>query len=857
MAEDKPNRSLLVLAFGIFVAGVVLVTAMVTLDWSDGADPAQSRDMTAEEQDEEDEGAASEADDSELVEAQADPNEDELQIYDLPDHSGRLVAERDGDRFGLPRITASYDVDVRGDLATVVVEQSFKNPTQHKLHPVYQFPLYSESAVYAMEMTVGDRTITADVKRKEEAREEYEKAKRQGKKAALLAQNRPNLFTQRVANLEPGQQVDITIRYTHTVPKAEGYYRLLVPLAIGDRFNPPDMSDNALVDGEMPQQGQNPSATLSADEVDLEVRLDGGMPISNVRSATHNIRMQRLSETDRRVELAEGDIPADTHFRARYQLAGDDMRTGSNAYWDADDAAGYFNLRVEPPLSPAPDETLRREMVFAIDKSGSMNGAPMRDTKRFVRKSLEHLRPSDTFRIVIFSNNASDFADEPLKATPENIERAQAFIDRLSASGGTMMERGIRQVLEPQVPEGSIRLVTFLTDGQIGNEFGIIKLLREKVGDARMFAVGVGNHPNTFLLEEMGRAGRGFTRIMDPNASNDHLIDEAVDKLQTPVLTDLSIDWGELDVQGVTPEDPPDVFAEDTVRVHAMYGTPGTYDIVIRGQGAGGETLEFPMTLELPETSSDGESVKLAWARQRIADYMHELETPDELRRVEMDSEALKERIVQLGLEHDLSTQWTSFVAVDDEGPVATNQPADSEAKPEPVVMNKRRLRAPAPKLEGGGGLGLSGTGRGGGGMADKSAGIGAFGSGTGTGYGKGAGEQAQRTSKIPQVVPGKPTVRGSLDKEIVRRVIRMHRREIKFCYEQQLLKDAKLAGKVEVRFVIGPNGDVTAATVQSSTMKNAKVESCMTKKIRRWVFPKPKGGGVVIVNYPFVFKSS
>ena len=430
MASEENGRGWLILGFFMFIAGVVGATAYVTMTWTEKAKSETSVD--GEKPKEEGTTRA----ESETLEPKADPDEDRLQIYDLPDHSGRMVAVDEGDRFGLPRIKASYDVDIRGDLATVTVEQSFKNPTKVKLHPMYQFPLYSEAAVYAMTMTVGDRTIEADVKRKEEARKEYEKAKRQGKKAALLDQNRPNLFTQRVANLEPGQQVDIKIRYTHTVPKYDGYYRMLVPLAVGDRFTPPDMSDSDLVDGEKPAEGQNPAATLDPDEVELKMRIDGGMPITDVQSATHRISLQRLSETDRLVELAKGDIPADKHFRLRYRLAGDDTRAGMNAYWDEEAKEGYFNLRVEPPMSPAPDQALQREMVFAIDKSGSMRGAPMRDTKRFVRKAIEHLRPTDRFRIVLFSNNASDFADEPLEATPENIERAKVFLSTIRAGGG-------------------------------------------------------------------------------------------------------------------------------------------------------------------------------------------------------------------------------------------------------------------------------------------------------------------------------------------------------------------------------------------------------------------------------------
>ena len=259
-----------------------------------------------------------------------------------------------------------------------------------------------------------------------------------------------------------------------------------------------------------------------------------------------------------------------------------------------------------------------------------------------------------------------------------------------------------------------------------------------------MFAVGVGNHPNTFLLEEMGRAGRGFTRVLNPNESNEALIDESVEKLQTPVLTDVSVDWGELDVEQVTPQNPPDVFAGGTVRIHGKYGEPGAHEITVRGKAAGGQSMEIPLSIELPETSSDGESVKLAWARQRIADYMHLLETPDQLRETNMDDSQLKEEIVELGLKHDLTTQWTSFVAVDDLGPVAQPEESEPDVKPAPRKRRVRLNKSASSKGLGGVGVFIGGSSRSGGGRATSERSIGLSNIGSkgrgGSGYGKGRG---------------------------------------------------------------------------------------------------------------------
>ncbi len=609
-------------------------------------------------------------------------------VQDLPGRGGRLVAHTpDGKRLALPSVKSDYDVDVRGDLATVTVKQRFNNPGEVPLNATYEFPLSKDAAVYEMIMRVGDEQVRAKIKKKEEARKTFEKAKRAGKAAALLEQHRPNMFTQDVANLMPGKPVDVTLRYVETVDKIDGRYQIVVPMVVGPRYNPADMSKNFLVKSDGPEKGigggepsgsdaaqqhttQAPPVseldapdTIDPERVSVHVRIDGGVPVHDIESASHAITATELDPRDWEVDLAKGRTIANKHFVLSYGLEGKDTDAGLLAYWDEHYREGYFSVLVEPPKKPAKEEIVPREMVFVLDCSGSMYGKPMDASKAYMRYALENLRPTDTFRIIRFSDSASEYTTEPQKATEANIEKATAYVESLSGMGGTAMTSGIKQALEVPVPKNTVRFVTFLTDGYIGNEYEIIRLIRKDIGHARLFALGVGSGVNRYLLDEMGHMGRGFTKYIDPTKNVDEQAHELAKRLQTPVLTDISVDWGKLAAKEITPERIPDLFAGQSVRIAGRYAKPGTYTIHVKGK-SGSRAVSIPIKVTLPAKANDGKAVELAWARRTIKEYMHTLTTPDQLRTTELTDDQIKDIVTQMGLDYSLVTKWTSFVAV-------------------------------------------------------------------------------------------------------------------------------------------------------------------------------------------------
>ena len=622
-----------------------------------------------------------------------------------PELGGRMEARGADGVFAFPTLTVDIDADVRGDLASVKVTQTFVNPTDTPMSATYLFPLNEAAAVYAMTMEVGDEIIRAEIDEVRQAEKTFRKAEREGKAAALLKQQRPNMFTQDVANLMPGLPIKVTLEYTHPVKKRDGLYHLHVPLVVGPRFQPPGAGVPPVVTSSVadvepdtesfgawelealpdypPVAGLDIPNIIEDDRVSIHVSLDGGMPLRDVRSSTHAVVVNELSSNEATVELEWGRTIDNRDFVLSYRLSADDRsQAGLLAY--RDDRGGYFSLLIEPPAVPKAEQIRPREMVFVLDCSGSMHGLPMAASKAFMREALHGLRSTDTFRIIRFSDAATEFSSAPLPATPRNVRAGIRYTDSLSGSGGTMMTSGVRQALDVPVPEGAIRLVTFLTDGYIGNEHEVLSLVTRRIGDARLFAFGVGTGVNRFLLEKMGEMGRGFTRYMDPTENVEQVAKELALRLDSPVLTDIRIDWGELEPSELSPERVPDLFAGHAVRVQGRYPQPGRYRLAIEGR-VNQRAARLPLEVLFPEDSADGEAIALVWARSRIEELMDDLVSPREWRDSGLSDADIQLAVTDLGLDFSLVTKWTAFVAVSET--VVNDNPDELVKRDVPLPM--------------------------------------------------------------------------------------------------------------------------------------------------------------------------
>lgn len=604
------------------------------------------------------------------------------------DLGGSVEAQVGGKTLHFPALNTDIQAEVRGDMATVTVTQTFANPTGVPLNATYLFPLNKDAAVHALTMEVGDEIIQAKIHKIEEAQKKYDKAKSEGKAASLLTQSRANMFTQKIANLMPGLPVKVTLVYDQTVPRVDGYYELVVPLIVGPRYQPAESGKAPNILGEnnkvAPQKvttgsnfnqweietlpdypdvaGLTIPDTIDMDRVSINVNLQAGAAIANTYSRTHKIKITG-ADREKSITLAEGKTIDNRDFVLHYRLTGQNTQPAFMSHHDSEQ--GYFSLWVQPPVSPQAKDITAREMVFVLDTSGSMDGQPIDASKAFMTHALNHLRSNDYFRIIRFSNNATEFASGAVRATPDNIDDGLDFVDSLSANGGTEIPGAIRQAFSVPQPGGALRIVVFLTDGYIGNESEVLRLITRTIGDARIYAFGVGSSVNRFLLSEMGRKGRGFARFMDPTENAEEVAMELAAKLESPVLTDIHIDWNGMKVSEMTPAVIPDLFAGDAIRILGKFEGQGTHTIQVKGQVRGGlASLPVQAVLTDGRDTTTPSPIPQIWARSQIADHMRQMNTPTTFKTTHLDNDQLKQKVIELGLNHSLATRWTSFVAV-------------------------------------------------------------------------------------------------------------------------------------------------------------------------------------------------
>lgn len=601
---------------------------------------------------------------------------------------GTIEAEVGGKLIYLPQLKSDIVANVEGDLASIEITQSFANISERPMNARYLFPMNKDAAVYEMTMIIGDDITKAIIKRKEEAERTFEQAKRDGKTASLLSQHRPNMFTQKIANLMPNVPVIIKIKYTQIVPKIDGNYKLVVPLVVGPSYQPvgagiaPEIIDQGRSFGNQQSTSTSPFGTWELEElpnypqvtgltlpdeidqerVSIKVNVNAPMKVEYVISDTHDINVFGKN-TSKRISLKKGHVIDNRDFVLKYQLSGKMTQAGFLSTM-TDKGNGYFSLLIEPPALPNENQISNREMVFVLDTSGSMNGAPLEASKVFMRHALNNLRTGDHFRIISFNSTATEYSTQPQLATTDNIKRGLNFVDGLSARGGTEIANSISQAFRVAPKDGNIRLVTFLTDGYIGNEATILNQISGSIGDARIFAFGVGTSVNRYLLSEMGRKGRGFARFIDPTEDmNDAAISLAT-RLNAPVLTDISLDFGNLEVEQLTPDVIPDLFAGDSIRIQGKYKRSGDHVIRVNGKSRA-KAASLPMRVTLAKSGDDQkEAIGIIWARSQVADKMRHITTPDRLRTTSKTVPQLKKEVVELGLNHSIVTKWTSFVAV-------------------------------------------------------------------------------------------------------------------------------------------------------------------------------------------------
>jgi len=556
--------------------------------------------------------------------------------------SGALVIA--GDRQPCPLKHTAVQAEVSGFLARVSVTQQFVNPLDHAIEAVYLFPLPNRAAVDEMTMKVGDRAIKGAIRRREDAQRIYNEARGRGQLASLLNQERPNVFTQAVANIGPGMKVEVTIRYVETLNYDGGGYEFAFPMVVGPRYNPRGLSNP--VTGKVAEKG-----TRAGHDISLSLQLDAGLPIRSIASPTHAIDLAAPAQRKATVRLRNGNEIPNRDFILRWAVAGNQIDDALLTH--RDDRGGFFTLILQPPQSVRPAEATPKEIVFVVDTSGSMSGFPIEKSKEVIKLALDGLNPRDTFNLITFAGDTHILFPQPAPATPENVLRAQQFLLSRSGGGGTEMMPAIRAALEPGQAD-HIRIVCFLTDGYVGNDMEIVDEVK-RYSNARVFSFGIGGSVNRYLLDKMAEAGRGDVEYVGLDDDGSAAAKRFWARVRNPLLTDISIDWNGLPVSEIFPARHRDLFDAKPVTITGRYSAPANGTIKLHGRMRGREFVR-EIAVTLPGSEAGHGALASLWARSKIEHLQSA-----------RPAAADREEITRLGLDYRLMTQYTSFVAVEEQ----------------------------------------------------------------------------------------------------------------------------------------------------------------------------------------------
>lgn len=563
---------------------------------------------------------------------------------------GALFAvDKKGNRLGAcPLKTTDVKADISGFLARVRVRQEFENTFSEPIEAVYTFPLSQNGAVDDMTMTVGTRVVRGKIMKRDEAREVYEAAKSEGKTAALLDQERPNIFTQAVANIMPGEKIVVEISYVETLMYEEGSYEFVFPMTVGPRYIPASVKDASKISPPI-------EPTRPGHDISIEVNLNAGVPVQEIRSNSHDIEQVNFNPANAKVTLRSEKTIPNKDFILRYDVTG--KRIEDALLTHRDPRGGFFTLVLQPPDQFATEDVTPKEIVFVLDTSGSMYGFPIEKAKEAMKMSLEGLYPNDTFNLITFAGDTSVLFEEPVPATQANLEKALAFLESRQGGGGTEMMKAIKAALDPSDSKEHIRIVCFMTDGFVGNEEEIIAEV-QRHPKARVFSFGIGSSVNRYLLDKLAEAGNGEVEYVALTDNGSKAAARFYERVRTPLLTDLSIDWNGMPVADLYPNKLSDLFSAKPVIVNGRYTKAASGTIRLKGKIAGQDYVR-EILVNLPETEAANDVLATLWARKKI----------DQLSMGRGNSATptnIDQQITQLGLDFRILTANTSFVAVED-----------------------------------------------------------------------------------------------------------------------------------------------------------------------------------------------
>jgi Ca-activated chloride channel homolog len=797
-------------------------------------------------------------------------------VHTDPGDIPQLKVVVDGKKLDLPLKHTAVKAEITGYVARVEVTQTYQNPFAYPIEAIYVFPLPENSAVDDMRMVIGDRVIQADIKKREEARRTYEDAKKQGYTAALLEQERPNVFTQSVANIEPGTDIDVIIRYVQNLTYDAGEYEFVFPMVVGPRFFPGAPTGGKSGTGwgvdtdQVPDASRISPAVLgggmrSGHDISIEVLAVAGLPISTWEVPTHDVQYLPTTDGSLALELSPKDSLPNRDFVLRYHVDGKEPQATVLTHRSGKD--GYLTLIVQPPTFDIDKLVGNRELIFVVDISGSMSGVPISMCQDAMETAIKNMRPVDTFNVITFAGATGKAFEASRPANDSNIKDALDFIRKMQAGGGTYMLDGIKAALGDEVERGRNRYVFFLTDGYVGNEGEILAATQrmisaiERRGDkAKVFGFGVGSSVNRYLIDGLGKAGKGTgvyaTTREDPTLA----VNKFYRFIDRSLLEDVEINWGPLAIEQVFPTQIPDLFASRPLILHAKYMTPGSGTITIKGR-ANGKALELPVTITLPDLETKNEVLGTLWARAKIDWLSRELWSGPQPQVIDS--------ITELGIAHRIVTQYTSFVAVDRSKKVQGDlktivQPVETPEGVDPTMAGAGIYNAapadPSPMAQPP--MGMRGA------MMESEATTGLAAPRRERAKYKASGSYPAAVT-TPAPSPTKPTATELRDKDDAKRsasatlvpadvtnVVKSHQSDIGQCYAQASAEKSGVAGKVTIRWFITNRGVAIQIKVMENTTTSDRLAQCLVAQLKKWTF-SAHSGATLEITLPFTFSGN
>ncbi len=711
----------------------------------------------------------------------------------------------------LPLKTTTAQVNISGVIADVLVTQVYKNEGRHPLEAIYIFPASTRAAVYGMKITLGKRMIEAKIQKREEARRTYEQALNQGKTASLLEQQRPNVFQMNVANIMPGDEIKVELKYTELLVPTDRVYEFVYPTVVGPRYSNQGAASAPAkehwVQNPYLHQAERPTYTF-----ELSLSLAAGLPIQDLFCPSHKVQTSFAGPSEAKVVLDPLEKQGGNRdFILRYRLNGRQIQSGLLLV--EGEKENFFLLQMQPPKRVAREQIPGREYIFIVDVSGSMHGFPLEISKHLLKDLIGRLRSTDRFNVLLFSGGSSLLSNQSLPVNRENIDRALQLVDRQRGGGGTELLPALKRALDLEKADGYSRTIVIATDGYVTVEGEVFELIRKNLGQANMFAFGIGSSVNRHIIEGLAHVGMGESFVITDPHEAPAQAERFRQMIESPVLTKIKIGFEGFSVYDVEPAGIPDLFADRPIVIFGKWrGRPKGKILLsgLSGEGPFQEAIEVGGTKPL----KTDQGLRYLWAR-------HKITLLSDFNKLRPEDRRTRE-VTELALKYNLLTAYTSFVAVDTEirnkngSPTTVKQPLPlPQGVSDYAVGEARKLALSAPA----GSVSALTPAQ----AADAL-------------YQKNTAREKEEKDKRDFVSFSDIQVSGNRIKEEVAKVLQKNIQEIEKCFQK-----GKHKGKIIIKLRINPDGTVKEVIFDSNPLP--ALQKCLREQIKNWRFPVTPDG--------------